>query len=296
MGKHILVTGGTGLIGSSLIQKLESRDHSIAVLSRSKKGKHKTFVWDYKKNYIEEGAFEGVDTVVHLAGAGVADEKWTADRKKEILNSRTETTALLYQSIKDTENKVKTFIGASAIGFYGSDTEEVLLDETAPVGNDFLAEVTEAWETSAVKMTDLGLRTALIRIGIVLSKNGGALQELLKPPVAAPLGNGKQFMSWVHIEDLVNMFVHVIENDSMEGVFNGVGTQPLSNKDFTKIAAKVYKKPYIPIPVPAFALKLLMGEMADIVLGGSKVSANKIIKSGFKHDFEKLELALKDLK
>lgn len=296
MGKHILITGGTGLIGSSLIEALQSRGHTIAVLSRSKKGIHPTYIWDYKKKYIEEGAFSGVDTIVHLAGAGVADKRWTAERKEEIIKSRTETTALLYESLKNSENSVKNFIGASAIGFYGADTGEVMLDETAPLGNDFLAQVTEAWETSAVKMKDLGLRTTLLRIGIVLSNQGGALQELLKPPVAAPLGNGKQFMSWIHIKDLVDMFIFAIENEEIEGVFNAVGTSPLTNKEFTQIAAKVYKKPFLPLPVPGFALKLLMGEMASIVLGGNKVSAEKISKSGFKHTFNDLEVALKDLK
>lgn len=296
MGKHILITGGTGLIGSSLIEKLKSRGHTITVLSRSKKGDHTTFVWDYKKQYIEEGAFEGVDIIVHLAGARVADKKWTPQRKEEILKSRTETTALLYQQLKEKKNDVKAFISASAIGFYGSDTGEVMLDETAPVGNDFLARVTDAWETSAVKIKDLGLRTTLLRIGIVLSSKGGALQELLKPPVAAPLGNGKQYMSWIHIKDLVDMFIHAIENKEMEGVFNAVGTSPLTNKSFSQTAAKVYRKPYLPIPVPGFALRLLMGEMASIVLGGNKISADKISKSGFNHSFNDLEVALKELK
>lgn len=296
MGKHILITGGTGLIGTSLIKELQSRGHTIAVLSRSKSGIYPSYQWDYKKKYIEDGAFSNVDTIVHLAGAGVADKRWSADRKEEILKSRTETTALLFESLKNTENNVKTFIGASAIGFYGSDTGNVMLDETAPFGNDFLAQVTRAWETSAVKMNALGVRTTLLRIGIVLSNQGGALQELLKPPVAATLGNGKQFMSWIHIKDLVDMFIHNIENEKIEGVFNAVGTSPVTNKDFTRIASKVYKKPFLPLPVPGFVLKLLMGEMASIVLGGNKVSAEKISKSGFNHSFNDLEGALKDLK
>ncbi len=297
MCQKILITGGTGLVGSVLIPMLKAKGHQIVVLSRSKKQHpdYEVFEWDYKREYIEAGAFEGVDTIMHLAGAGVADAKWTTERKDEIYNSRTKTSLLLFNALQKIEHQVKTFVAASAIGLYGDDTGNQMLKETAPVGHGFLAHVTDAWETSTNKFTSLGVRLVKLRIGVVLSKDGGALVELLKPPVAAPLGKGQQYMSWIHIVDLAQMFIDSMENENFEGAYNAVAPKPETNRDFTKKAAKAFGKVFLPIPVPALVLKLMLGEMASIVLGGSKISSNKIERAGFKFRFPKLEQAVEDL-
>lgn len=297
MSKTILITGGTGLVGSQLVTMLQSHGHQVRLLSRSKgkEGEPTTFLWDYKKGYIEPGAFDGVDTLIHLAGAGVADKRWTRERKEEILNSRTETSKLLYETLKNQPNSVKTLVSASAVGYYGMDTGSTSLKEDAPVGKDFLAHVTHAWEKETCKFTEIGIRVAQIRIGVVLSNEGGALPKLLAPPVAAPIGGGNQYMSWIHITDLVRMFTYAVENDSLAGPYNGVAPAPKINKEFTKQAAKAYGKLYLPIPVPGFLLHLVLGAMAGVVTGGNKVSAHKIHMEGFDFKFTQLENALADL-
>ncbi len=297
MSQKILITGGTGLVGSVLIPMLKAKGHQIVVLSRSKK-KHpdyEVFEWDYKREYIEAGAFEGVDTIMHLAGAGVADAKWTTERKEEIYNSRTKTSLLIFNELQKIDHQVKTFVAASAIGIYGSNTGNQLIREKAPVGHDFLAHVTDAWETATNKIATLGIRLVQLRIGVVLSKAGGALIELLKPPVAAPLGKGTQYMSWIHIVDLAQLFINAMENDGYVGPYNAVAPKPETNRDFTKKAAKAFGKVFLPIPVPALVLKIMLGEMAAIVLGGSRISSHKIEEVGFKFRFPKLEDALSDL-
>lgn len=297
MSQKILITGGTGLVGSVLIRMLKAKGHQIVVLSRSKKEHpdYEVFEWDYKREYIEDDAFNGVDTIMHLAGAGVADAKWTPERKEEIYNSRTKTSLLLFNTLQKIDHQVETFIAASAIGIYGDNTGNSLIRETAPVGHDFLAHVTDAWETATNNVSTLGIRLVQLRIGVVLSKDGGALIELLKPPVAAPLGNGKQYMSWIHIEDLAQLFIDTMENDGYNGPYNAVAPKPETNRDFTKKAAKAFGKVFLPIPVPALVLKIMLGEMAAIVLGGSRISSYKIEEAGFKFRFPKLEQAVEDL-
>lgn len=298
MGKKVLITGGTGLVGTHLIPMLKAKGHEVVVLSRSKDASkpYPIFEWDYKKEYIEAGAFKGVDTVIHLAGAGVAEKRWTPERKDEIYNSRTKTSFLLYKTLKEVHNEVKTFISASAIGYYGLDTGNINLKETAPVGNDFLAHVVDAWETSTSKVTELDIRLVQLRIGVVLAKEGGALVELLKPPVAAPLGKGSQYMSWIHIDDLCKMFVHALENEQMLGPYNAAAPRPMTNKELTREAAKAMGKTFIPIPVPGLILKIMLGEMAKMVIGGNRVSCEKIMETGFQFDYPKLADALNDLK
>lgn len=297
MSQKILITGGTGLVGSVLIPMLKAKGHQIVVLSRSKKEHpdYEVFEWDYKREYIEDGAFNGVDTIMHLAGAGVADAKWTPERKEEIYNSRTKTSLLLFNELQKIDHQVKTFVAASAIGYYGDNTGNQLIREKAPVGQDFLAHVTDAWETATNKISTLGIRLVQLRIGVVLSKAGGALIELLKPPVAAPLGNGKQYMSWIHIADLAQLFIDAMENEGYVGPYNAVAPKPETNRDFTKKAAKAFGKVFLPIPVPALVLKIMLGEMAAIVLGGSRISSYKIEEAGFKFRFPKLEQAVEDL-
>lgn len=292
--KNILITGGSGLIGQRITQLLEQKGMEVAWLSRSAKSR-KSFTWDIPSQQIDAEAMEWADAVIHLAGAGVADKKWTPQRKKEILESRTQSTQLLYQAIEAAKEKPTTFISASAIGYYGFDTGSQLLDENSQAGSDFLADVVIAWEKEVKKIESLNLRTVLLRIGIVLDAEGGALGEMLKPPVAAPLGNGDQWMSWIHIEDLARMFVFALEKTTLQGIYNAVGPNPATNQHLTQEAAKAKAKPYLGIGVPGFVLRLMLGEMASMVLGGNRVASQKIQKAGFEFEHENLKSALFDL-
>ena len=292
--KNILITGGSGLIGQKITQLLEEKDYAVAWLSRSSK-KRKSFVWDINSQTIDPEAMEWADAVIHLAGAGVADQRWTAERKQEILQSRTKSTALLHQAIEKAEAKPTTFISASAVGYYGFNTGTKLVDENSTAGTDFLAQVVIAWENEVKKIESLHLRTVMLRIGIVLDADGGALVEMLKPPVAAPLGSGDQWMSWIHIDDLARMFVFALEKTTLQGVYNAVGPNPSTNQQLTKEAADAKGKTYLGIGVPGFVLKLVLGEMAAMVLGGNRVSCQKIQKAGFQFDYFELSEALKDI-
>ncbi len=292
---RVLITGGTGLVGTVLTKLLVENGHEVAHLSRSSgEGDVKTFTWDIAKRQIDQEAIEWADAIIHLAGAGVADKRWSVDRKAEILHSRTHSTQLLREAIDRASDKPKAFISASAIGLYGADTGDILLDESAPVGDDFLAQVVQAWEHEVAQIETLGLRTAMIRIGIVLAKEGGALPQMLQPPVAAPLGSGDQYMSWIHIQDLAEIFLFALTHE-IKGPYNAVAPHPETNRDLTQKAAKAKGKFFLGISVPGFLLKLILGEMAQIVLGGSKLSAQKITAAGFQFKYPRVEDALGDI-
>lgn len=292
--KNILITGGSGLVGKEITKILESKDYSVAWMSRSSQSQ-KSFIWNVEKHEIDPEAIEWADAIIHLAGTGVVEKRWTPERKRDILESRTHSTQLIYKTIEKSQKRPSTFISASAVGFYGFNTGTNLVDENSPAGSDFLAEVVIAWENEVKKMEALDLRTVILRTGIVLAEVGGALGEMLKPPVAAPLGSGDQWMSWIHIEDLARMFVFSLEKTTLQGVFNAVAPNPATNQQLIQAAAKAKGKPYIGIGVPGFALKLVLGEMAAMVLGGNRVSSQKIQKAGFEFEFPDLEPALKDL-
>jgi uncharacterized protein (TIGR01777 family) len=293
--QNILITGGSGLVGQRITALLEKKGYQVAWLSRSEQAGRKSFLWDIEKQELDPKAIEWADAIIHLAGAGVAEKRWTPERKKLILQSRTQSTALLHFALEKAEKRPNTFISASAVGYYGFNTGTALVDETSAAGSDFLAEVVKAWENEAKKMESLDIRTVLLRIGIVLDAEGGALGEMLKPPVAAPLGSGDQWMSWIHIEDLASMFVFALEKTTLQGVYNAVGPNPATNQQLTQEAASAKGKPYIGIGVPGFALKLVLGEMAAMVLGGNRVSCQKIQKAGFQFEFYELSAALKDI-
>ncbi|PSL04371.1 TIGR01777 family oxidoreductase [Cecembia rubra] len=294
--KNILITGGSGLLGKKITQLLERKGYTVAWLSRSpKQNSQKSFLWDVSKQEIDPEAILWADAVIHLAGEGVADKRWTAARKKAILESRTQSTSLLFQAMEKSEKKPAAFVSASAIGFYGFNTGDETLDENCPAGTDFLAHVVLAWENEVKMVEKLGIRTVLLRIGIVLDNKGGALVEMLKPPVAAPLGNGNQWMSWIAIDDLARIFLFSLENEQVKGIYNAVGPKPATNTELTQKAAKKVGKPFVGIGVPGFALKLVLGEMAQMVLGGNKVSSQKIREAGFEFRYPSLDEALEKI-
>ena len=300
MPKSVLITGGTGLVGARLTELLKENGYQVRYLSRSSGSKNgvQAYAWDVDKQTIDKSAFDEITHIIHLAGAGVADEKWTAKRKKEILESRTKSTQLIYETLKSINHHVETFISASAIGYYGWDTGGVWVKEGSRFGDDFLATVTKAWEEKVDLFEELKIRTAKLRIGIVFSGKGAALKELARPVkfgLGAALGKGDQYMSWIHVDDLCNMFIHAIENKEVHGVYNAVGPNPETNKHITKEIGKVLKRPIWLPNVPGFVLKLMLGQRAAMILGGSRVSSEKIESTGFKFRFPNLIDALKDL-
>jgi len=297
--KNILITGASGLIGRRLTELLHEKGHNIAHLSRTvRSGKARTFLWDIDKQKIDGESLLDTDAIVHLAGESIGTKPWTQARKNAILKSRTHSTWLLYEELKKGNHNVKTFVSASAIGYYGVEENDGLFDENDKQGNGFLAEVVHQWEEFADQISTLGIRVVKIRTGIVLSEKEGALKELKKPVqffVGAQLGKGTQYLSWIHLDDLCSIYIKAIEDENMRGVYNAVASYPVTNKEFTHQLAKTLKRPIILPPIPSFILKLLLGEMAGLVLTGVKVSNQRIQMSGFKFQFDNLESALRDL-
>lgn len=297
----ILVTGGTGLVGKALTRALTAKGHYCIVLTR-KPDPDKEGVryagWDPGAGRLDKEALQEADFIIHLAGAGVADKRWTPDRKKEILDSRVKSGELLVKELAGVPNKVKAVISASAIGWYGADPEVPNphpFTEEYPADSAFLGDTCRKWEESLQPLTETNIRLVKYRIGIVLSREGGALKEFLKPlriGVAAILGNGKQIISWIHLDDLVNLFIYAIENERINGVYNAVAPNPVSNKVLTLALARTRNRFFVPLPVPSFMLKIIMGEMSIEVLKSSTVSAAKIQQTGFSFLYPEIQAAL----
>lgn len=299
MHKKVLITGGSGLVGSRLSVLLQQKGYQISHLSRTaSEGEIPIYQWDVHKGKMDARALNEVETIVHLAGAGIADRPWSPERKKEILTSRVQSTQLLFSELKNRKNQVKTLVCASAIGYYGnSDSSETYSEESASA-DDFLADVVKQWEHAADQIRTLGVRVVKIRIGILLSPEGGALAELMRPikwGIGSPLGSGRQLMSWIHIDDVCGIFIKAIEDESMEGAYNAVSPNPSSNAEVVKEIGRVLKKPIWLPNVPEFLLKLVLGEMADLVIKGARISADKVIHSGYQFEYPNLRPALSHL-
>ncbi len=286
-------------MGSRLSEMLIDSGYEVALLSRTpdKYARYKTFKWDVQKGTIDENAIRYADYIINLAGTSVAGEKWTSQRKKEILNSRIQSTNLLCEYLEKVPHHVKGFIGSSAVGIYGNSGDRLMMEESS-YGSDFLAEVCKQWEQASWQIHNLGIRTVIYRIGIVLSNKGGALPQIAKPVkmlAGAPLGSGKQFMSWIHIDDMCRLFIKAIEDRQMQGVYNAVAPNPATNEELTRTLAKVMHKPMVFPNVPAIGLKLVLGELSEVVLGGSRVSATKVLQTGFTFEYNHLQEALESL-
>ncbi|MEO5999495.1 MAG: TIGR01777 family oxidoreductase [Chitinophagaceae bacterium] len=305
----VIITGGTGLIGKALSKLLVENGYQVIILSRramlkdSRKAPNIDYAqWDIDNETIDASAIRNSDYIIHLAGAGVADKRWTSKRKKEIRDSRKKSSELLLKALQETPNKIKAVISASAIGWYGADPSmpnPKPFIETDASDLDFLGETCKLWEESISPVTALGKRLVILRTGIVLSNEGGAFKEFKKPVkfgIAAILGNGKQAISWLHIDDLCRIYLYALENTSMHGSYNAVAPKPVSNREFTIQLAKVARGSfYVPLYVPGFLLRLVMGEMSKEVLKSTTVSCEKIRMAGFDFIFPSVESALGDL-
>jgi uncharacterized protein (TIGR01777 family) len=308
-----LITGGTGMIGKALTQALIERGYNVIILTRHINNKQKTksdkltyAVWNVEKKTIDKAAFAKADYIIHLAGASVAEKRWTDKRKQEIVSSRVESGKLIVESLKTLPHNVKTVISATAIGWYGPDRHASLEEQVGvkftekdPSSNDFLGQTCKQWEAAIEPASFLGKRLVKLRIGIVLSNEGGAYAEFKKPlklGFATILGNGKQIISWIHIDDLIRIILYAMENEKMEGTYNAVAPNPVSNKELVlEIARQERGKNYIPVHVPTFALKIRLGEMSVEVLKSATVSSEKLQQAGFIFQYPDIESAILQL-
>ncbi|MFD0765589.1 TIGR01777 family oxidoreductase [Mucilaginibacter lutimaris] len=298
--KNILITGGSGLLGRELTDALLALGHTVSHLSRSPgKNPHvKTFIWDVAKGQIDPHCIDGVDTIIHLAGAGIADKRWTDERKREIVESRTMSIALIYALMQEKAHRVHTVISASGINYYGGNRGNELLTENSQPGQDFIGNCCIAWEKAVDEGKQFDIRILKFRTGVVLTTKGGALPQLAMPvklAVGSPLGSGEQWVPWIHHRDAIDMYLTGLNNEQLSGVYNMVAPHPVTNKELTIAVAKQLHRPLWAPNVPAFLIKLLFGEMASLVLGSTKASAQKIEDAGFNFKYPDVASALKEI-
>ncbi|MDH6254029.1 uncharacterized protein (TIGR01777 family) [Chryseobacterium sp. H1D6B] len=298
MKEVVLITGAGGAIAKELSKKIEN-EYTVRFLTRKKKHDNE-YEWDIKKGTIDESAFENISHIIHLAGANISEKRWTAERKKEIISSRTDSAKLILNTLKKKNIKLKSFISASGINIYGTKTTEKIFKEDDAKGNDFLSEVVILWEKAADHFYEENLteRVVKIRTAVVLSEHEGALAKMAVPIkfyIGSPLGSGKQYMPWIHIKDIISVYEYVLKNVNMKGAYNASSPQHTTNENFTKNTAEVLKKPLFMPNLPGFILKLIFGELAVVLLEGSRVSSQKIQGEGFQFQFPELKAALEDL-
>jgi uncharacterized protein (TIGR01777 family) len=298
MKEIVLITGAGGLIARELSKQLEN-EYTIRFLTRHKKRENE-FVWDINKGMIDEKALEDVSHVIHLAGANISEKRWTDDRKKELISSRVDSAQLILKTLQKNNCVLKSFISASGINYYGTETTNKIFTEKDGPGNDFLSEIVVVWEKAAdeFKEKHVAERVVKLRTAVVLSEKDGALKKMLptiKMGIGSPLGSGKQYMPWIHIKDICSMYEFAVKKHDMDGAFNAVAPEHTTNKELTDMIAQILKKPLFMPNVPTFALRLIFGELSDAVLKGSRASSEKIRKAGFQFEFPELDKALKDL-
>ncbi len=298
MTKQFLLTGGSGMIGSEIMRHLSIRGYKVNNLSTKPSSNPQTFLWNPNKNELDMNALKDVDTIIHLAGATIA-KRWTKRYKKEILESRIQSTRVLREAISSlpVDQRPKSLICASAVGLYPNDQNKVY-SEDDPGGDGFLATVINQWEQEIFKSENLGMRVCCLRIGIVLGKGGGVLDTLLpffKLGLGSPLGNGKQWMPWIHISDLARQFLCLAENSKYQGIFLGVGSESVTNREFSQALASKINRPYFLPPIPAFVLYSVLGPMAELALMSTRCSSLFWKNEGFEYQYQTLNHALDDL-
>lgn len=300
MKQNVVLTGGTGFIGKKLTRLLLENGFSVSVLSRSVKENSEGisyYKWDVDAGTIDEQAILNADYVIHLAGENIGAKRWTVNRKKAILDSREKSTQLLFSCLHKHNKQLKAFVSASGVGIYGAITDEVICSETTPAASDFLGTVCQKWESATNPIRDLGIRTVQIRTGLVLGKGDGVLQQLIplfKYKLGSAIGSGKQYIPWIHIDDLCRIYLASMLNSEMQGPYNAAINDSTNNTIFSSALAKVFGYTIWLPNVPAFVLQLVLGEMAQLVLKGRRINSEAIEKTGFQFQFTDLEKALRD--
>lgn len=300
MKQNVVLTGGTGFIGKKLTRLLLENGFSVSVLSRSVKENSEGisyYKWDVDAGTIDEQAILNADYVIHLAGENIGAKRWTVNRKKAILDSREKSTQLLFSCLHKHNKQLKAFVSASGVGIYGAITDEVICSETTPAASDFLGTVCQKWEAATNPIRDLGIRTVQIRTGLVLGKGDGVLQQLIplfKYKLGSAIGSGKQYMPWIHIDDLCRIYLASMLNSEMQGPYNAAINDSTNNTIFSSALTKVFGYTIWLPNVPAFVLQLVLGEMAQLVLKGRRINSEAIEKTGFQFQYTDLEKALRD--
>lgn len=298
--KSILITGGTGLIGSKLLDSIDKSVYNVYVLTRKKSYKENgvNYInWDPENSVLDISQIKNLYSVINLAGESIDGSRWTSNYKRKILDSRVNSTRLLFNKVKEMKELPKSFISASATGFYEVNTDNPQAETDLP-GNNFLSDVVQQWEKEILKFKSLGLRTTTFRIGLVLSKDGGVLKRLypiFKFFLGVPIGSGKQMISWIHESDMIGLINMAIESNKLEGIYNAVAPEIITNTEFTKSLLKSLNRFSYPsiIKAPSFIVRILFGEQSDLVLNGLNISSEKIMQSNYKFKFTKLSSALK---
>jgi uncharacterized protein (TIGR01777 family) len=293
----ILISGGSGLVGKALINKLTEDGHDVSILTRQplKNNAVKSYFWDIEHFKIDENAFDGIEHLVHLAGCGIADKKWTHERKKEIIDSRIKSAQLILSVLKKRNIKLKSFIGASAVGIYGTQTSQTIFQESDFSTEDFLSQTCLAWENVYSEFDSFTEKKVILRLGVVISKNGGVFKKLLpifQLGLGSAIGSGKQYMPWIHLDDLVSLILESLFNSIYQGTYNAVASEHITNLFFSKQLATTLNKFFIMPPVPSFILKIIFGERAEMLLKGSRVSNKEILENHFVFKYPDIKSAL----
>lgn len=297
----ILIAGATGLIGQEIVKQCQEIGIHVNYLTTSKEKIQKSdayngFYWNPAKGEIDTNALDGVSVIINLAGASIA-KRWTKKYKGIIMDSRIQSAEVLFNALQSTSHGVNQYISASGISVYPISKDKLYSEENEEIDTSFLAEVVVAWEHAADTISSLGIEVAKVRTGVVLAKNGGALKQMMKPikmGVGSVLGDGNQWLSWIHIEDIASMYLYLLNNE-LEGIYNAAAPSPITNKQITKAIAKVCGKSVWLPAVPSFVLRLILGEMSTLVLDGQLVSAKKIEEQGFRFQFANIDRALENL-
>ncbi|MCS6928799.1 MAG: TIGR01777 family oxidoreductase [Saprospiraceae bacterium] len=294
MEKTVLIAGGSGFIGSRLVEMLEEKGYSTRILTRMPRAVNH-YEWDPLAGRIDDKAVVGANVVINLAGAGIADKRWTPERKRLIVASRVESARVLREAFQRLSYQPEAYLAASAIGYYGNSGERWMTENDPPADQSFLSASTVEWERATETIGALGIRTAVFRIGIVLERSGGALREIARPlkfGLGAYFADGQAWYSWIHRDDVCRMFLWAMRYSSVEGIYNAVAPHPVRNRELVHATARAMKRWTVHVPVPAFALRLMLGEMATVVLHSTRVSAAKIQQTGFTFQYPHLEEAL----
>ncbi|MEG0850141.1 MAG: TIGR01777 family oxidoreductase [Flavobacterium sp.] len=298
MVENVLITGGSGFIGRHLTNALIEAGFTVSVLSRTDKENTPEityYKWNLNSNYIDENAVLNADYIIHLAGEGIVEKRWTRRRKRKLLESRVKPIDLIFSILEKNDKKLNAFVSASAIGIYGAVTSHKICTETTEPANDFLGTICQKWENASNKLETLGIRTVKIRTGIVLGKDEGFLKKLgptFKSGFGAVIGTGKQYLPWIHIDDLCEIYLKALLDEHMHGPYNAAVTDNTTNLRFSKILAALYGYAIWLPKIPSFILKISLGKMSEAILKGQRVSSEKIQKTGFEFQFTDLEKAL----